>query len=112
MAVAVSNSSLRQYQQDVDIWLQGYETPYWSIWSQFARLVEEVGELGRALNHEHGDKIKKASEEPDDIEGEMGDIMFGLICMANAKGIDLDVALQNVINKAQTRDKDRFPKKV
>lgn len=110
--MAISNSSLKQYQRDVDEWLQGYETPYWSIWSQFARLVEEVGELGRALNHEHGDKIKKSSEEPDDIEGEMGDILFGMICLANTKGVDLDEALQKVINKAQTRDKDRFPKKV
>lgn len=103
--------TLAQYQKQVDDWVQGYEKPYWSIWSQFARLVEEVGELGRALNHEHGDKIKKASEEPDDIEGEMGDIIFDLICMANTKGIDLDTAIQKVIHKAQTRDKDRFKKK-
>ncbi len=103
--------TLAQYQKQVDDWVQGYEKPYWSIWSQFARLVEEVGELGRALNHEYGDKIKKASEEPDDIEGEMGDIIFDLICMANTKGIDLDTAIQKVIHKAQTRDKDRFKKK-
>ena len=104
-------SDLKDYQQAVDDWVQGYETPYWSIWSQFARLVEEVGELGRALNHEHGDKIKKSSEQPDDIEGEMGDILFAVICMANIKGINLDDAFIKVFNKAQTRDKDRFPKK-
>ena len=104
--------NLTDYQHQVDDWVQGYETPYWSIWSQFARLVEEVGELGRALNHEHGDKIKKPHEEPDDIEGEMGDILFGIICMANSKSINLDDALKKVITKAQTRDKDRFPKKV
>ncbi len=91
--------SLAAYQKQVDDFVQGYEKPYWSIWSQFARLVEEVGELGRALNHEHGDKIKKASEEPDDIEGEMGDILFDLICMANTKGIDLDNAIQKVIRQ-------------
>ncbi len=110
--MAVNNASLKDCQKEIDDWVQGYETPYWSIWSQFARLVEEVGELGRVLNHEYGDKIKKVSEEPDDIEGEMGDILFGLICMANTKGIDLDVAIQKVINKSKTRDKDRFPKKV
>ena len=104
-------ASLKDYQQEVDDFLQGYEKPYWSIWSQFARLVEEVGELGRALNHEYGDKLKKASEAPDDIEGEMGDILFDLICMANTKGINLDDAVRKVITKAQTRDKDRFPKK-
>ncbi|MBC7707927.1 nucleotide pyrophosphohydrolase [Polaromonas sp.] len=104
-------AALADYQQEIDDFVQGYEKPYWSIWSQFARLVEEVGELGRALNHEHGDKIKKASEEPDDIEGEMGDILFDLMCMANTKGIDLDHAIAKVIHKAKTRDKDRFPKK-
>ena len=105
-------AGLQSYQQEIDDFLQGYETPYWSIWSQFARLVEEVGELGRVLNHEHGDKIKKISEAPDDIEGEMGDILFDLICMANTKGIKLDNAVRKAITKAQTRDKDRFPKKV
>ncbi len=104
-------SGFADYQQEVDDFLQAYEKPYWSIWSQFARLVEEVGELGRALNHEHGDKIKKASEEPDDIEGEMGDILFDLICLANSKGISLDDAVRKSITKAQTRDKDRFPKR-
>lgn len=104
-------ASLSEYQQEVDDFLQGYEKPYWSIWSQYARLVEEVGELGRVLNHEHGDKIKKASEAPDDLEGEMGDILFDLICLANTKGINLDNAVRKVITKAQTRDKDRFPKK-
>jgi len=31
--------------------------------------------------------------------------------MANSEGVDLDAALQKVILKAQTRDKDRFEKK-
>lgn len=104
-------ATLGEQQQLIDDFLQSYETPYWSVWSQFARLVEEVGELGRVLNHEYGDKIKKVSEQPDDLEGEMGDILFGLICLANTKGVSLESAFEKVLLKAKTRDKDRFARK-
>lgn len=87
------------------------QTPYWAPLSQLARLMEEVGELARAYNHTYGDKIKKVSEEPDDITDEMGDILFTLICLANTEGVNLDEALQGAFVKTQTRDKDRFPKK-
>lgn len=102
---------LSNYQQQIDNWVQGFKTPYWTPLSQLARLIEEVGELARVLNHKYGDKIKKLSEEADDLEGELGDILFDVICIANSEGVDLDAALRKVILKAQTRDKDRFEKK-
>ena len=70
-----------------------------------------MGELARVYNHKYGDKVKKPTEEPDDLGGEIGDILFDLICMANSEGLDLDIVLQKVIKKAQTRDKNRFEKK-
>lgn len=106
-----SSLSLAEYQQQVDDWAQTLAVPYWAPLSQLARLAEEVGELSRVYNHKYGDKIKKPTEEPDDMLGEMGDILFDLICMANIEGIDLSQALDKVLNKAQTRDKDRFEKK-
>ena len=36
----------RAAQKDIDDWVQEYKLPYWSPLSQFARLAEEVGELG------------------------------------------------------------------
>lgn len=104
--------SLRSYQREIDEWMQLHETPYWTPLSQFARLVEETGELGRALNHKYGDKIKKVSEADDDLEGELGDILFGVMCLANSENIDLDHVIQRVIEKAKTRDADRFKKKL
>lgn len=104
--------SLADYQKQVDDHLQGYAKPYWTPMSQLARLIEEVGELARIYNHKYGEKIAKPSEAPDDLEGEIGDILFGLICMANDEKIDLDKAIQKVILKAQTRDKDRYERKV
>ncbi|MCA9343011.1 nucleotide pyrophosphohydrolase [Candidatus Saccharibacteria bacterium] len=103
--------TLEEYQKQVDNWAQTLEKPYWSPLSQMARLIEEVGELARIYNHKYGDKVKKPSESPDDIEDEMGDILFDLMCMANVEGVSLSKAMNKVINKSLTRDKDRFKKK-
>lgn len=107
----MENKSLEAYQQTVDDWAQTLEKPYWSPLSQLARLIEEVGELARIYNHEYGDKVKKHTEAPDDLKDEMGDILFDLICMANTEGVDLSECLEKVLEKALTRDKDRFKKK-
>lgn len=107
----MASKTFKQYQKEVDDWAQTLEKPYWSPMSQLARIVEEVGELARVYNHRDGDKIKKPSEDPDDMEGEIGDILFVIMCMANSEDIDLDRALQKVITKVHTRDKDRFARK-
>jgi NTP pyrophosphatase (non-canonical NTP hydrolase) len=99
------------YQKELDTWLQQYEKPYWEPLSQLARLTEEVGELARVLNHKYGDKVKKASEDSDDLDGELGDILITVIFLANQEGIDLEKALQKVFTKMRTRDKDRYAKK-
>jgi NTP pyrophosphatase (non-canonical NTP hydrolase) len=57
-----------------------------------SRLIEEVGELAREVNHVYGEKKKKSDEEPGDIEGEVGDILYTLICFSNANGYLLDRA--------------------
>ncbi len=103
--------SLVDYQKQVDGLVQTYAKPYWSPLSNLAQLTEEVGELACILNHKYGDKNKKASEEPDDLQGEMGDILFAIICIANDQKIDLDAAFKQVIQKIQTRDANRFQKK-
>lgn len=103
--------SLSKYQKEVDDFLQSYKTPYWSPLSQVAQLVEEVGEVARIYNHKYGDKIKKPTEEPDNLEAELGDILFAIICLANKEKIDLDASMQEVLLKINTRDKDRFEKK-
>lgn len=107
----MAQKSIDEYQQIIDEWAQTLQKPYWSPLSQLARLIEEVGELARIYNHKYGDKVKKPTEDADNIKDEMGDILFDLICMANQEGILLSDALDAVINKSKTRDKDRFKKK-
>src|ERR1043166_103753 len=99
------------YQKQLDKMLQGYEKPYWESLSQLARLMEEIGELSRILNHKYGDKVKKATENPDDLEDELGDVIYTVLCIANREGINLDKAVQKALTKMETRDKDRFAKK-
>ncbi len=103
--------SIQSYQQQIDDWAQTLEKPYWHPLSQFARLSEEVGEVGRLLNHLYGDKPKKTTEAQQELPEELADILFALICLANSHDIDLDDALRQVIEKSTTRDKDRFAKK-
>lgn len=72
------------------------------------RLMEQVGEFARLVNHLHGSKKKRQDEDTQDIELEIGDILFTLACYANSHDIDLDDAFQKSIDKVTKRDKDRF----
>ncbi len=103
--------SLKHYQQKMDAELQAYEKPYWHQLSQLARIIEEVGEVSRILNHKYGDKPKKVGETHEELADELADIMYSIICLANTEGIDLDKALEKSIAKLETRDKGRFKKK-
>ena len=95
-------------QKQVDNWFKAKDWPYWNPHEILARLVEEVGELARLINHDYGPKKKKADEAGQKIEEEIGDILYTLACLANSHDIDLDQALQKSIDKVELRDKDRF----
>ena len=103
--------SLREAQAAVDAWIARFEEGYWPPLANLARLVEEVGELARELNHRHGSKPKKATEPDADLALEMGDILFVLIALANEQGIDLSDALERVLEKYRVRDAERWTSK-
>lgn len=102
---------LKDAQKQIDDWAQEYKLPYWSPLSQFTRLAEETGELGRLLNHLYGDKPKKQEEAKQELGKEMMDVIFTVMCLANAHGIDLDEEFKIAMDKCYGRDKDRFEKK-
>lgn len=103
--------SLEQLQQEIDEILQDYKTPYWSPLSNIARLIEEVGEVARIVNHRYGDKPKKPNEKDDDLEDELADVLWSVICLANQEGVSLESGMKRAIDKLLVRDKDRFEKK-
>jgi NTP pyrophosphatase (non-canonical NTP hydrolase) len=102
---------LEPLQKQIDATLQPYAKPYWDPLSNLARLIEEVGEVSRILNHQFGDKPKKPTEEHEDLADELCDVIYTVLCIANSQRLALDVPMQKVIAKLETRDKDRFAKK-
>ena len=100
--------TLQQIQQTVDAWISQWEEGYWSPLSNLARLVEEVGELSRELNDQHGEKPKKNTEAPGSIAEELADILFVVVCLANSLDIDLDDAFEQVLAKYDVRDAHRW----
>jgi NTP pyrophosphatase (non-canonical NTP hydrolase) len=99
---------LKKAQLSVDAWISQFEEGYWPPLAMLARLVEEVGELAREINHRFGSKPKKPGEPEQDLAIELADILFVLICLANEQGIDLDEALERVLDKYRTRDGERW----
>ncbi|EKU94016.1 nucleoside triphosphate pyrophosphohydrolase [Alloiococcus otitis] len=104
-------TDMADMQKQVDDFIGQFEVGYFSPLAMMARLTEETGELAREINHYHGEKQKKASEDPKSLQEELGDVLFVVISMANALEIDLDQAFQQVMAKFQDRDKDRFKRK-
>ncbi|HLQ73702.1 MAG TPA: nucleotide pyrophosphohydrolase [Bacillota bacterium] len=103
--------TIQEMQRTVDTYISQFKEGYFSPLSQMARLTEEVGELAREVNHFHGEKPKKATEDDQTIEEELGDILFVLASFANALDIDLEKSFTYTMNKFQTRDKNRWTKK-
>jgi NTP pyrophosphatase (non-canonical NTP hydrolase) len=106
-----SELSLQQIQDAVDAWISQWEEGYFSPLSNFARLVEEVGELSRELNDRFGEKTKKDSEDKGDVGEELADILFVLVCIANSLDVDLTDAFEGVLHKYNVRDAQRWTPK-
>jgi NTP pyrophosphatase (non-canonical NTP hydrolase) len=102
---------LKEAQSRVDAWISQFEEGYWPPLVNLARLVEEVGELGRELNHRYGAKVKRADEPEQDLAMEMADVLFVLLALANEQGIDLSDALERTLEKYRVRDSERWVRK-
>lgn len=99
---------MKELQKEVDTYIGQFKEGYFSPLAMLARLTEELGELAREVNHYYGEKPKKSSETEKAIEEELGDLLFVIICLANSLHIDLEEAHDMVMNKFNTRDKDRW----
>jgi len=98
-------------QRAVDAYIGQFEEGYWPPLTNLARLVEEVGELARELNHRYGHKPKKPGEPEQDLALELADILFVLIAIANEQQIDLESAFRRVLEKYDVRDANRWTRK-
>ena len=103
--------TVKQLQVAVDEYISQLKEGYFTPLEMIARLTEELGELAREVNHVYGPKKKKSSEAEASISEEMGDLLFVLITMANSLDIDLADAHDGVLEKFNSRDKNRWTRK-
>lgn len=99
---------MEEMQKIVDEYIGQFKTGYFSPLALMARVTEEVGELAREINHYYGEKQKKDSETKKEVSEELGDVLFIIVCMANALDVDLTDAFNETMDKFNSRDKYRF----
>lgn len=98
--------TLKAAQQAVDDWIHTYGVRYFSELTNMAVLTEEVGELARVMARKYGDQSFKPGEK-DNLEEEMADVLWVLLCLANQTGVDLTTAFERNLAKKTQRDKTR-----
>ena len=76
---------------------------YWPPLANLARLLEECGELARAVNQAHGPKRVKPGEARADAREEIGDMLYTLLVLANSLEVDAETALADVLEKVRAR---------
>ena len=79
---------------------------YFSELTNMAVLTEEVGELARVMARRYGDQSFKPGET-DNLEEELADVLWVLICLANQTNVDLTEAFQKSLEKKTKRDRKR-----
>ena len=98
--------TLEEAQKTVDNWIKTYGVRYFSELTNMAVLTEEVGELARVMSRKYGDQSVKPGEK-DNLDDEMADVLWVLICLANQTGVNLTEAFQRNLEKKTNRDKER-----
>lgn len=102
---------MKSIQKRVDKWISQYKLGYFKPLEILARLMEEVGELAREINHRFGPKKKKPEENSQELGDEIADVIFTLTCLANSLHIDMDKHFKRIMKKYSIRDKKRWEKK-
>lgn len=92
---------MKEIQKEINEMIKKYNLES-STEIRFIDLVSEIGELGKEIlkGNEYG---KKEFSNTDNLESEVGDVLFSLICIANGLNIDLKSALNGVIAKYNSR---------
>ena len=98
--------TLKEIQEEVDRWIKTYGVRYFSELTNMAVLTEEVGELARVVARRYGDQSFKPGER-DNLDEELADVLWVLVCLANQTDTDLTQAFARTLQKKTSRDKDR-----
>jgi len=102
--------TLYEAQQNVDQWIKTIGVRYFSELTNMAILTEEVGEVARLMSRRYGDQSFKESDKEKNLDEELADVLWVLICIANQTGVDLTDALRKNFEKKNIRDGERHRK--
>ena len=98
--------TLKEAQETVDRWIRTYGVRYFGELTNMAVLTEEVGELARVMARRYGDQSFKIGEK-DNLEEELADVLWVLLCIANQTGVSLTDAFAKTLQKKTDRDRTR-----
>jgi NTP pyrophosphatase (non-canonical NTP hydrolase) len=99
--------TLREAQMEVDKWVTTKGVRYFNELTNMTILTEEVGEVARIISRKYGDQSFKKREQKANLDDELADVLWVLICLANQTGVDLTDAFKDNLNKKNKRDATR-----
>jgi NTP pyrophosphatase (non-canonical NTP hydrolase) len=102
--------TIKEAQKLVDKWIKAHGVRYFNELTNMAILTEEVGEVARIMARRYGEQSEKESDKGKNLDDELADVLFVLICIANQTGIDLQKALSKNLEKKTKRDSERHKK--
>lgn len=98
--------TIEELQKRVDEWIKTYGVRYFDEMTNMAILTEEVGEVARIMARKYGEQSFKEGEKCN-LEDELADVIWVLVCIANQTGTNLTEALNRNFEKKSKRDKER-----
>ncbi len=99
--------SLHQLSEQVDTWIKDHGVRYFDPLTNMAMLAEEVGEVARIMARRYGEQSEKESDRSKDLGGELADVLFVVLCLANQTGTDLQAAWERRMEEKTRRDAER-----
>jgi NTP pyrophosphatase (non-canonical NTP hydrolase) len=99
--------TIQEAQQQVDSWIHTTGVRYFNELTNLGILMEEVGELSKVMVRVYGEQSFKETDKSKNLEDEMADVLWVLLCLANQTGVNLAEALQKNFEKKNLRDAQR-----
>ena len=99
--------TISEAQKTVDKWITTVGVRYFDELTNTAILMEEVGEVARIMARVYGEQSSKESDLRKQLDDELADVLFVLMCIANQTGVNLTEALQKNLAKKTERDATR-----
>ena len=98
---------IKNLQTKVDNWIKKHGVRYFNELTNMAQLTEEVGEVARIIARKYGEQSFKKSDEKINLDDELSDVLFVLLCLANQTGVDLQKSFDKRLKQKAKRDHDR-----